>query len=223
MSSLSKSAILKFTINGITVDAPIEWEDISINSTFEDGVQPSITTSEFKFVNEGADQIRQYILDGNIFEGMPILIQAYNKDTSISVFKGFLDLSDNFEDVLSTPEVRAKIRKDNGLDTLNDQLSDLTYGHLEQIGVFKQSDYINVDYKVVKPVQPLELLITGVTIYLLAKELAEAIKDIGNTIATGAGDFSGGLLGPVGAAIFFALAIAIQVIYAALILVAFRK
>ena len=43
MSMLSKNARLRFTLNNSVVNAPIEWQDISIEADFEGGeIQPTI-------------------------------------------------------------------------------------------------------------------------------------------------------------------------------------
>lgn len=226
MGNPSKSAQLKFTLDSKSIDAPVEWQDISIEATFDDqAIQPNITSSEFTFVNAEAIQIRDYITNGlnggvGIFEGIPFNIETFNKDSSKSAFNGFLDLSDNFEDLDSVPKVKAKIMKENGLNSLNTRLSDLTYGYLEEKGVFTNSDYTEIDYQVIRSVNPLEIIISGITIYIMIKELQEIIKNIGKNIAIAAGDTSGGVFGPIGAAIFLALSIAIDVIYAALIIIA---
>lgn len=66
------SAELTFKLNGQTVPAPVEWQDIQvqanfINSTPEgitQSIQPNITIDRFQFVNSAAKLIRDYIESG---------------------------------------------------------------------------------------------------------------------------------------------------------------
>ena len=90
---------IKVSINGSTVTAPVEWEDIQILSTFDNGaVQANITVEELTFVLSAYDVITEYIdagLDGGngIFEGIPLQILAYN-DSTTAIFDGYIDLTE---------------------------------------------------------------------------------------------------------------------------------
>ena len=62
MSNISKSANLTFFLDGIQIDAPVQWADIGILATFEnDNVQANITIDEFDFVNQARQTILNHI------------------------------------------------------------------------------------------------------------------------------------------------------------------
>ena len=98
MSMLSKNARLRFTLNNSVVDAPIEWQDISIQADFENGgVQPTIDIDAFTFVNQEAQTIRDWISAGRIFEGIPFNIDTYNVNSSSNSFKGYINCTNGIE------------------------------------------------------------------------------------------------------------------------------
>ena len=226
MVKLSKNALLRFKLDGQAISAPVEWSDIQISAVFEnDSVQPSIETSEFTFVNAEAKKIRDYIDKGltggvGIFEGLPFKIETYNKDNSLVSFDGFLELTNSFQDFNDEPRVSCRIMKDNGLDSLESRLSGLTCGYLEEIGVIKSTDYEDLKYQVQKKVTVLEVLIANITLFLLIKELAQAIKDTAHSVAIALGDTLGSLTGGIGAAAYLIAYAILQLIYTATLIVA---
>lgn len=226
MVKLSKSALIRFKLDGKSTVAPEDWQNIELSATFDnDSVQPSIESTDFTFVNEGADAVRDWISKGvsggvGIFEGIPFKIEAYNKDNNIIAFDGFLNLSNDFEDLTPVPRVRATLLKDNGLDSLENLLSGITCGYLESIGEITASDYTDINYQIIKKITILEVLIANIILFLLIKELAQAIKDTANAIAVAAADLAGGLSGPVGAAIYSTSYAILQFIYTASLVVA---
>ena len=226
MTMEGKKGLLKFFINNQQSNAPIEWEDINILATFDnESTQANITTDQFTFVREEAEAILDYIAQGlsggsGIFEGLPFEIQQYNQNSIYNSFKGFLDLTNEFEYLQSQGRVKAKIIKESGLNSLQDRLSALSYGYLEDIGIFSDSDYTEIDYVVEKKINAFEILTSAVILYLMIKELAEAIRNLADAIANVVSKFAMYPTGAIGA-IIYAVAIAlITAAYTATLLIA---
>ncbi len=204
MTNLSKSANLRFTLNNKVVDAPVEWPDIFMNANFEDGdIQPSINTQDLTFVNQEAVDIKKWIADGKMFEGMPFKIDAYNINLTSSAFNGYVNCSNGIE-IFDDGSVNAKIQIADGLDNLNDRLNGITMSYLESINVFTNSDYTEVKYVVEKTDTALEIVMNIVLGYILTVQLNQQIQSASKSVATASGIFSSSFTGGVGAAILIA-------------------
>lgn len=223
MSNLSINANLRFRLNGIEIDAPKEWQDITLEASFVDGNnQPTISIDAFTFADDGSRLIKEHISSGKIFEGIPFVIESYNIETELIIFNGIINLTNGYEE-LETGEVMVRIQKLDGLDNLNERLSGITLSYLESIRVFNDSDYTNCDYLVEKPVNLVEILISNVVIFIMVKELQNQIRETAKDISTAVGMLSSGATGSIGAAIFAIAVAIIQVAYTAILLLAIIK
>lgn len=217
---MSISAKLDFTLNGKSINAPIEWNDIEILASFDnESVQANISTDKFTFVNAARAEILNYIQEGEsgglgIFEGLPFSIAASNSDTSISVFDGFLDLSDELSDLTEEGRIEASIVKQDGLNSLEDRLSAITYEYLYQEGFITDDDFIDVPYVVVKPTSFIEVAILSISVYLLAKSVAEQAEKISRTAANAAAHLTGGATGSAASTAFLFVSLGIDIAYA---------
>lgn len=227
------STYLTFKLAGKEIPAPVDWQDIQVEATFinlsEAGavqsVQPNLDIERFVFVNQAAKQIRDYITNGillgdaGIFEGIPFSITATDKNNTTVVFDGMLDLTDDYEQI-HTAKVEAKIKDVAGLNSLSERAQAVSYGFLLSQGTITPSDFIDIKYVAERKVQAIELLMASVTLFLMLKELAEAIRDLEDTIAQVIADTAGGATGPI-AGIGYSIAKAIiQAAYVALIIIA---
>jgi hypothetical protein len=222
MSGNSINTRLAFELNGGSVKPPVEWTDIELNASFDnENIQPNITIDSFRFVNQEAKILRDWITSGypGIFEGVPFNIKASNNISGISVFNGYVNLSDDVS-ILENGSVISKIVKSEGLNSLDDRLNALTWGYLESIGVITQSDYTILDYVVEKKINLLELLISNVVLFLMIKELIESInrniRDISGVIAM----TSIPLGGQIGALVWAIALALINIAYSILLLIA---
>lgn len=216
---------LQFFLNGQLAPPPVEWPDLQIEAVYDNKqVQPTITTSEFTFVNENAQVLKQWIEDGRngtgpgIFEGVPFDIRSVSPSSVFDTFKGYIDLAD---DMLINPdpiEVQAKIKKASGRNTIADQSKGLTYGALQDAGLITDADFVNIPYIVEPEKDFIETALLGVTIYLMVQQLAEAIRRIVDDIGTISGILAAGISGSLGALILAIVQIAINIIYSALII-----
>ena len=122
---------LTVTLNGDNSSAIRELHELEILATFENGnAQANISTTEFEFVNEFAESISEWISGGltgglGIFEGIPLSVQISGSNPSYLAFDGYMDMTDEFE-IVNPTTIKGKIKKDNGLQNLNDLASGLT-------------------------------------------------------------------------------------------------
>jgi hypothetical protein len=216
MADISKNSEQQYLLNGVPYNAPLEWEDVSIEAEYpDDSVQPSLTITEFNFNLEARKAINDWIAQGTsggvgIFEGMPFDLNLFNNNPLTKNFKAFIDFRENYND-----------RPDDG------ELS--VCGYLEEIGVFTDSDYTDIPYVVEKKFNLFEILMASIVLFLMVKELTESIK----TTAENIGKLSAALTpSPVvsvppgvvpvsiGGIIFASLSVILQLAYVALLLLA---
>lgn len=196
MGDVSKNTESQYLLNGIPQNAPLSWEDVTIEAEYpNDSVQPSLTITSFDFNLEARKAVNKWITDGTssgvgIFEGMPLDLNLFNNNPLTRNFNAFIDFTNDYRDFPDDGEVTISIIKKDGLDNLFAQMSGTTYGYLAAIGVFTVGDYINVPYVVEKKFNLFELLMASVVLFLMVKELAESIEKLANAIA----DVSGLLL-----------------------------
>ena len=221
---MSKYNYTQIKVNGKDLSVPREFFDVSVKATFGENVQANITSDEFTFVLSAYQEIINWINAGKqsgvgIFEGIPITIAAQGRSQTIQVLNGIIDLQDNAIISPQLGQVEAKIRKDDGLNQLSELLEPLDYGYLKELGVITASDYVNVDYVIVKRDIAVEAVTLFITAYLLQKQLRDSIKEIATTIGTIAGIASSAITGSVGATVFAIASALAQAIYAAALLV----
>ncbi len=226
MSLNSSNTNLKFQLTGQTVNPPEEWFDIAVNSSFDnDNIQANISFDSFRFVNvedqKSSKIIRDWISSGfpGIFEGIPFKITGVNNLNTLDVFDGFIDASDDVS-LLEDGSTITKIKKKDGLNTLDERLGALTWGYLEEIGEVGLSDYTNVDYVVEKKFNFFEILMSNIVFFLLVKALIESVKDLAAQVNDFNAHTTGGLSGPVAGAAWLVIGIILQAIYTALLAVA---
>tara|TARA_R110000796_G_scaffold78436_2_gene174881 strand:+ start:1232 stop:3004 length:1773 start_codon:yes stop_codon:yes gene_type:complete len=189
MSDLSINSEARFLLNGVQINAPLEWQDIKIVAEYEENsIQPSLAIEEFSFPLEARDSVNKWISDGltngvGIFEGMPFQLTLFNNQPIQEEFKAFLDFTNGYKDFPEDGKVDVSVIKDDSLDNFFGQVEGTTYGYLESIGVITSSDYIKVPYVVEKKFNMFEILMSSVVLYLMVKELAEAVEKLSNAIA----------------------------------------
>lgn len=226
MSNLSKNTEQKYLLNGVEYNAPIDWEDVNIVADYSgDNVQPSLEVKDFQFTLEAREAIKEWIDQGmtggvGIFEGMPFQLTLFNNTTVEENFKAYIDFTTGLVDLIDTGRLDVSLIKDEGIENFFDQIDSTTFGYLEEIGVVSASNYTTVNYVVEKKFNMIELLITSIILFIMIKELAEAIERTASIISAIAAFTSIPLGGIIGAAVY-ALAISlIQVAYTIVLLFA---
>jgi len=221
MSNLSINTEQKYLLNGVQENAPEGWEDATIVAEYvNDNNQPSLSISEYTFPLEARDKVFNWFHSGKAFEGMPFELILYNDQAQQISFKSFLDFTKNYQELLQDGRVSVGILEEDSVEDLYIKLGSITFGYLESIGAVTQADYVTIDYVVEKKFNMIELLITSITLYLMIKELAEAIERTSDAIAEAAGITAAGFTGTVGAAILLVLKAIIAIAYTAVLLIA---
>lgn len=226
MVQLSKNANIKFQLNNEEIQV-VDWEKITINASFQDNTQPSIAVSEIKIPPPYASIITDWINAGlnggaGVFEGPSFDISTYNNSSNYQAFKGYVNLKDKPK-FYNDGTIGVKIKEANGLANVNDKLRALTYGYLEEIGVFSQSDYKTINYFVIKNNTAIEIALMIVSAYVLISETQKAIKDLADKIATVAGLTLTALTGEVGALIYAILVVIVQLAYTIALIIALKN
>lgn len=219
------------TLNGNNASAIRELHDLEVLATFENGnAQANISVTDFEFVNEFSQEIRNWISAGltggfGIFEGMPLEININGANPTYLAFEGYLDFTNDFE-IVDPTLVKGKIQKQKGLNSLSEKASGLTWEYLYQEGILTDSDFVSIPYVVEKEFNFVEFALVSYMIYGFATQLQGLIRqtafDIANIIAistsgiTGAGSGLG--LAIVVASINLIQATAILILLASLII-----
>lgn len=188
-------------MDGQAINPPVEWEDIEISCAWVNEnplnggfVQPIISTSDMTFVNESAEAILAFIEKGlttgpGIFQGMPISLQATDLvDGSQVVWDGFLDFLDNYEVLRrnSATEylmVRTRLSRPDDFELFDQRLQALSFGYLQDKGLIRKRDMERILYVVQRIDRTNDALWISVSTFLIAKEVADAIKTLSGIIA----------------------------------------
>lgn len=177
-------------LNGDNSSQIRELHDLQVLATFENGnVQAEISTTEFEFVNDYASAITDWINAGTssgvgIFEGIPIQLRISGDQPTYLAFDGYLDMTDDFQ-IIDPTTVKAKIKKDSGLQNLEDLSSGLTWEFLYQEGVLTNSDMIWIPYIIEEKFDFVAFLLLTLAIYTTVVQLIDLVKSIAQAIAGG--------------------------------------
>ena len=219
----------KFTLNGVQSNAPIEWGSIETLSTFDrEAVQANISIDKMTFVNTEASAIKAYIEAGmtggvGIFEGLPLQLQVFNQNNTVSIFDGLIDLTDGLEIKEWQNKYSVKLRLKDELLTLEEKLTALSYAYLESLGLFSSASYTDVQYVVQKKLNIMETISSGIVIYIMTKELITMIEKIPKDVSNIAAHIAGGATGFL-AGVIYSVAIAIlDIAYSVALLIAVIK
>lgn len=179
---------ITITLNGDNSSAVRELHDIELLATFENGnAQANITTTDFEFVNEFAQSIREWIEDGTtggygIFEGIPLNVEISGSNPNYLAFNGYLDMTDEFE-IINPTMVKGKIKKDSGMQTLDDLSSGLTWQFLFEEGVLTASDMEWIPYIIEREFDPVAFLLISLAIYSVSVQIIDLVRSIAKDIA----------------------------------------
>lgn len=181
---------ITISLNGDDSSQVRELHDIELLATFENGnAQANISITEFEFVNDFAKDIRNWIDNGltsglGIFEGIPLSVTINGASPNYLAFDGYLDMTDDFE-IVNPTLVKGKIKKDSGLQNLDDLASGLTFQFLYESNFITLRDMEYVPYVIEKEFDPIAFLLLAFTIYSLSVQIIDLIKGIAQAISTG--------------------------------------
>jgi len=187
---------LNFYLNNNKIPPPRNWKELTIEVNFDkDKPGLFLSATSFEFTGVTAGVINQWIAAGTtngvgIFEGIPFRIEVC--DTNEVVLDSILDLASSDAeytcDIVTVPiKERAKI------DFVNDIADSFSFAFLASNnyngnGKILLTDYKAIPYAVSSIPNYTQALITGVSIFVMAKELAEAVDKIAGLIAQMVGD-----------------------------------
>lgn len=227
MSDISKSAESQYSLDGVVSNAPIDWQDVKIVAQYpDDSIQPSLSIDEYKFNLDSRKAINKWIEGGitggvGIFEGMPFAQNIFNNSSDSAVFNAFINFADNYNDATDDGVLSVSIMKDDSIQSFIDKLGGVTCGYLEEIGVFTDADYITIPYIVEKKLNPFELMMSAIVLYLMIKELAETVERTARSAVLVVS-----LLGtsvfplPIGSIAYAIASALIQLVYSAILIIA---
>lgn len=210
---------VRYYINGVEINSPANHKDLSISVVFDqDSPSASIGLTNFRYVNEDADVINNYISDGiiggtGIFEGLPfdILIQEGTSSVKLERYIDFSDASNTY----SCYDLTVSTKEKQQIDWLNDVVDSYTFEYLyEQAKFFGDNKFISVPYVINTVPNYREVIVCIIGTTFIAVQLGEAVDVIKGKIASAANPFSS-----VGAA----LELAIYIIYVITLLITLVK
>ena len=220
MAQQGKSANIQILLNGKELLAPSELFDIGVKAEFgTEGIQANLTIEQLTFRGNARSEVLNHIADGltggvGIFEGLPLSIRAFNKDTDLTVFDGYLDLTDGYIDNDADNSLKVTLKQADGLNSLEDRLNGLTFGTLVENGTITASDYQTVGYVVEKPFNIVEQLTNSIVIYLMAKEVAELLERQADTTVTATAIGTTAVTAPPASAFYAIAKTALDIAYA---------
>lgn len=191
---------VNFYLEGKIVNPPVNWDDIQIVCSWTNNtIQPNIVSENFKFVNESAESIINWVTAGTgvgagIFQGMDFSLQAVDPvDGSKVVFKGILDFLKGYK-ILHPNIVEVGITRPQDISNVNKKLEGLTFGFLYDNNLIEENKIDTIKY-VVEPFDSVNLqisiLLTEVIIvlqvYTITSNLQKDLADLAGVFTTAAG------------------------------------
>jgi len=176
-------AELTHIMDGQSRGVPRDWQSLKISVDWKDKKESgAINVSDLSFTGEANEYIQQWIADGNIFEGIPYLIAVGDVNNPAFQFKGYLDLTDN-PIVIGGEESKCSLKKDKGTDWLNDTADSFSMAYLYSIGRITNADIVRVPYVINYVPDGIQLIVIGMSIYMMTRELIDDINRTTKSIA----------------------------------------
>lgn len=213
-----------YKIDGQLINPPTGHLEFEVTATFDHGsVEANFEASFVTFVNEAAQIIRNWIAGGltgttpGIFEGPSFTIEISGTAGIFVAFNGYLDLTEYEE--ISPVKVRCKIKKSDGLNSIQDLAGGLTAGFLLTKGVITPGDFVNIPYVVEKEFNFAEFAILSFSTLYMFDTLQSIIKELGKDVANIAAHFAGGITGPISSLIALVAMAALDLAYAIIMVI----
>lgn len=213
MPVIRKNTILSFKANGVEESSPLNLESISVMATFGDGsISANITTENLEFEGAEAETIKSEIAKGNIYEKIDYKITASNSDQVLTVFDGYKNV-DSFVEDLEKATVSVNLSPKDDLRTFTESLNSVTFGTLEEKGIFKSGDNVKIPYIVEKLSSVTETLILGSSAFAVVNQAITLTKNITDDTANTTAHGTDVPPNPAGATVFGVAAAIFNTVY----------
>lgn len=168
----------------------LNYRDIEIEVVFDDNNKPKVNIGNLEFVGEARKLLDKWFKAGltggyGVFEMPPFGIIACN----IRVLNGGVDLH-NCSTEFTCDQINAPIKEVGSADFINETARSFSFSYLAsgdknvKAGAeITRSDFIQVPYVINSIPQYDQILIAGLSFFILIKELKGAIKDTASAIA----------------------------------------
>ena len=177
---------IDFKINGVTNRKfkPYNWEEFTIELNFDkdkDVVRQEVTTTNFEFVNEGADEINNHLQSGlnngnGVFEGLPLEIEVSRNGVIENPFNGYIDLVNGA--IFSENRCKVNAAEKNRIDWINDIADSFTMKTLYDKGFLTSANNLNMPYILNSVPNYLEVAVATLGTFTVIKEINQAIETI---------------------------------------------
>lgn len=187
---------LGFKMDGAKCNPPRNWKELQVELNF-DSASPDavVSTTNFEFVEDNADYINARLQSGlqggvGIYEGIPFQIEVC--DNNLVALNGCLNTASSDAeytcDIVSVP-----VKESGRIDFLNDRADSFTFAYLASssyvgAGSITLNDYKQIPYVVSSIPDYTQAMLVGMSVYVLAKEALEVVKEITGMITQFVGD-----------------------------------
>ena len=161
------------------INEPRNWKSAKVTANFLDKKEVAVDVTTLNFAGENAVEIISRAKE-SIFEGSEYKIIFGNVNSPAYVFNGNLDYADEFKEI-GCNECLVKIKKKQGTDWIEERADSFGFPFLYQIGVIKDSDFVEVPYVINYIPDNMQLLTLSISVFMLTKETIETIKSISAT------------------------------------------
>lgn len=182
---------LSVYLEGSSKQFILDYQELEIKGEYSKiSNQASLSIERMTFINDAALFIQDYIKKGDIYEGLKIKIVFKQFEEEQIVLDGFLDLTDDYEEVDpffidsdNSVIVRCKVTDLSSRDLFRDKIEGNSYAYLESIGVFKKNDYTDIDFVIEEDFEPLKFIFLLFMFFSILDKLQSLIQQISKTIA----------------------------------------
>jgi len=187
--------IQRHYINGIEVNAPLNYKELEIELNFDqNGNSQALSSNTFDWGigdntenKDGFTFVNEHFEKGNVFEGLPHRIDIDSqKGTVHTVSNGFIDVR---KAVFAHDKITATSTEIGKLDWLAEMADSKSFTLIQEEGFITKDDYIQIPYCINKKQSSFETLITAISIFVITDKLQEQITDISEKTASASNPF----------------------------------
>ena len=156
---------------------PRNRQELAVKIDWENKQDLTASFTNLDLVNEDVNIITSHIRQGNIFEGIPLLMQADNFSINLVA-----DTVDNLT-INSCNTASVGIYQEQGRDWLEEVAEGITFRYLASKGAFTSADYVPVPYILNFVPDNQMLIITALSIYSITRDINDTIDKIAKLTA----------------------------------------